>query len=79
MAACGCRWTTPAICIEWVEQYGAGPIEITGDATNVAQLQDDEPPPRRRSAKRARRRDIDDEPPVLDRFYDDYDRIIRGR
>jgi len=62
---------------EWVEQYGAGPIEITGDATSLAQLQDDDPQPRRK--KRARRRDIDDEPPVLDRYYDDYDRIIRGR
>ena len=64
---------------EWVEQYGAGPIEITGDATSVAQLQDDEPRPRRNGGKRARRRDGDDETPVLDRFYDDYDRIIRGR
>ena len=64
---------------EWVEQYGAGPIEITGDATNLAQLQDDEPRPRRKSGKRARRRDVDDETPVLDRYYDDYDRIIRGR
>ncbi len=63
---------------EWVEQYGAGPIEITGDATSVAQLQDDDPQPRRKS-KRARRRDIDDEPPILDRYYDDYDRIIRAR
>jgi hypothetical protein len=64
---------------EWVEQYGAGPIEITGDATSVAQLQDDEPRPRRNGGKRARRRDGDDETPVLDRFYDDFDRIIRGR
>ncbi len=64
---------------EWVEQYGAGPIEITGDATNVAQLQDDEPRPRRNSGKRARRRDIDDEPSALDSYYSDYDRIIRGR
>jgi hypothetical protein len=64
---------------EWVEQYGAGPIEITGDATSVAQLQDDEPPPRRGSGKRARRRDIDDESPALDGFYGDFDRIFRGR
>jgi hypothetical protein len=63
---------------EWVEQYGAGPIEITGDATSVAQLQDDEPP-RRSGGKRARRRDADDDAPVFDRYYDDYDRIIRGR
>jgi hypothetical protein len=40
---------------EWVEQYGAGAIEITGDATSVAQLQDDDQPPRRKSGKRARR------------------------
>jgi hypothetical protein len=64
---------------EWVEQYGAGPIEISGDATSLAQLQDDEPRLRRNSGKRARRRDIDDEPSVLDGFYDNYDRIIRGR
>jgi hypothetical protein len=64
---------------EWVEQYGAGPIEITGDATNVAQLQDDEPRPRRNGGKRARRRDPDDETPLFDRYYDDYDQIIRGR
>ena len=64
---------------EWVEQYGAGPIEITGDATNVAQLQDDEPRPRRNSGKRARRRDLYDEPAALDSYYSDYDRIIRGR
>ena len=64
---------------EWVEQYGAGPIEITGDATSLAQLQDDEPRPRRNGGKRARRRDGDDETPVLDRYYDDYDRIIRAR
>lgn len=65
---------------EWVEQYGAGPIEITGDATSVAQLPDDDPPRRK---KRARRRDADDDPPVADRYYDryydDYDRIIRAR
>ena len=48
---------------EWVEQYGAGSIEITGDATNVAQLQDDEPRLRRNGGKRARRRDADDEAP----------------
>ena len=64
---------------EWVEQYGAGPIEITGDATSLAQLQDDEPRPQRNGGKRARRRDGDNETPVLDRFYDDYDRIIRAR
>ena len=64
---------------EWVEQYGAGPIEITGDATNLAQLQDDDQPPRRKSGKRARRRDLYDESPALDGYYDDYDRIIRGR
>ena len=64
---------------EWVEQYGAGPIDITGDATNVAQLQDDEPRPRRGGGKRVQRRDRDDEAPVFDRYYDDYDQIIRGR
>lgn len=63
---------------EWVEQYGAGPIEITGDATSVARLQDDEPP-RRGGGKRARQRDADDDAPSFDRYYDDYDRIIRGR
>jgi hypothetical protein len=61
---------------EWVEQYGAGPIEITGGATSFAQLPDDDSRPRRR--KRARRPDMDDEPP-FDRFYNDYDRLIRGR
>jgi hypothetical protein len=68
---------------EWVEQYGAGPIEISGDATNVARLQDDDPPTRRKNSKRSRRRDLDDEAPVVDRqydgYYDDYDRIIRRR
>ena len=64
---------------EWVEQYGAGPIEITGDATSLAQLQDDEPRPQRNGGKRARRRDPDDETPLFDRYYDDYDQIIRGR
>ncbi len=64
---------------EWVEQYGADPIEITGDTTNVAQLQDDDQPPRRKSGKRARRRDLYDQSPALDAYYDDYDRIIRGR
>jgi hypothetical protein len=68
---------------EWVEQYGAGPIEITGDATSVARLQDDEAPTRRKSAKRARRRDNNDEPFIsdrdYDRYYSDYDRIIRAR
>ena len=63
---------------EWVEQFGAGPIEISGDATNLAQLQDDERP-RRGGGNRARRRDVDDEQPVFDRYYDDYDRFIRGR
>ncbi len=63
----------------WVEQYGADPIEITGDTTNVAQLQDDDQPPRRKSGKRARLRDLYDQSPALDGFYDDYDRIIRGR
>jgi hypothetical protein len=66
---------------EWVEQYGAGPIDITGDATSVAQLQDDDPPQRRK--KRARRRGVDDEPFIsdreYDRYYNDYDRIIRAR
>ena len=68
---------------EWVEQYGAGPIEITGDATSVARLQDDEPPPRRKGGKRSSRRDNNDEPFIsdrdYDRYYSDYDRIIRAR
>ena len=64
---------------EWVEQYGADPIEITGDATNLAQLQDDDQPPPRKTGKRARRRDLYDQSPALDGFYDDYDRIIGGR
>lgn len=63
---------------EWVEQYGAGPIEIAGDTTDVAQLQDDEPP-RRKNGKRAQRRDLYDELPALDGYYDDYYGIIRGR
>ncbi|HEY8137360.1 MAG TPA: L,D-transpeptidase [Methylocystis sp.] len=64
---------------EWVEQYGASPIEISGDATNLAQLQDDEPRLRRNSGKRARRRELGGESPSFDRYYDDFDRIIRGR
>ncbi|MGA8169762.1 MAG: L,D-transpeptidase [Methylocystis sp.] len=67
---------------DWVEQYGAGAIEISGDATSLARLQDDDRPPRRKNGKRGRRRDLDDEPPVADRYNDqyyDYDRIIRAR
>ena len=36
---------------EWVEQYGASPIQISGEATNLASLGDDDAPPRRRHAK----------------------------
>ena len=61
---------------EWVEQYGAEPIDIAGGATRVAQWRDDNPPPRR---KRVRRPAIDDDTPVFDHYYDDYDRIIRAR
>ncbi len=61
---------------EWVEQYGAGPIDITGDATSVAQLQDDEPQPAHKRARRVRQNVIEELP--LDNYYD-YNRIIRAR
>ena len=61
---------------EWVEQYGAGAIDITGDATSVAQLQDDDPQPARKRARRVQQNVIEELP--LDNYYD-YNRIIRAR
>ena len=61
---------------EWVEEFGATPIDITGDATSVAQLQDDEPQPARKRARRVQQNVIEELP--LDNYYD-YNRVIRTR
>jgi len=66
---------------EWVEQYGAGPIEITGDATSLAQIAGRRAAAaaqRRQARPAARRRRRDARPrPLLRRLRSDHSRAVR--